>query len=155
MVSFTFINNFKRVRCGNWDFSHFPSSFVHISSLLVLLALTISIYPSLRTLYYSQLDNFPSFFNQGDIIITTLPPIPTTGLTKLDVEELMERTYNVMLTHYTQTSKEVQEKFKMQQIQQGGGNLDKLIKSDNIIDDYSNKQNRKSVNVVQLTTKSK
>lgn len=64
----------------------------------------------------------------------------------------MEKTYNVMLAHYTQTSKEVQEKFKIQQMQQGGkGNSDKLIKADNIIDDYSNKPNRQAVNVVQLT----
>lgn len=64
----------------------------------------------------------------------------------------MERTYNVMLAHYTQTSKEVQEKFKIQQMQQGGkGNADKLIKADNIIDDYTNKPNRQTVNVVQLT----
>lgn len=63
----------------------------------------------------------------------------------------MERTYNLMLTHYKQTSKEVQEKFKIQQMQQGGkGNLEKLIKADNIIDDYSNKPNR-TVNVVQLS----
>lgn len=62
----------------------------------------------------------------------------------------MEKTYNVMLAHYTQTSKEVQEKFKIQQMQQGGkGNSDKLIKADNIIDDYSNKPNRQAVNVVQ------
>lgn len=64
----------------------------------------------------------------------------------------MQRTYNVMLAHYTLTSKEVQEKFKIQQIQQGGkGNSDKLFKSDNIIDDYSNKATRQTVNVVQLT----
>lgn len=57
-----------------------------------------------------------------------------------------------MLTHYKQTSKEVQEKFKIQQMQQGGkGNLEKLIKADNIIDDYTNKPHRKTVNVVQLT----
>ncbi len=80
------------------------------------------------------------FMSTGDIIITTLPPIPTIGLTKCDIEELMERTYNVMLAHYTQTSKEVQDKFQIQQMQRGGkGNSDKLLKSDNIIDDYANK----------------
>lgn len=63
----------------------------------------------------------------------------------------MEKTYNVMLAHYTQTSKEVQEKFKIQQMQLGGkGDVDKLIKGDNIIDDYTNKPNRQTVNVVQL-----
>lgn len=57
-----------------------------------------------------------------------------------------------MLAHYTQTSKEVQEKFKIQQMQRGGkGNSDKLIKADNIIDDFSNKPNRQTVKVIQLT----
>lgn len=57
-----------------------------------------------------------------------------------------------MLAHYTQTSNEVQDKFKIQQMQQGcKGNADKLIKADNIIDDYTNKPGRQTVNVVQLT----
>lgn len=57
-----------------------------------------------------------------------------------------------MLAHYKQTSKEVQERFKIQQIQQGDkGHFEKLIKGDNIIDDYSNTRNIKTVNVVQLT----
>lgn len=64
----------------------------------------------------------------------------------------MERTYNVMLAHYTQSSKEVQERFQIQQMQhKGRGNADKLIKADNIIDDYTDKTNRHTVNVVQLT----
>lgn len=64
----------------------------------------------------------------------------------------MERTYNVMLAHYTQTSREVQQKFNIHRMEHGGkGSSDKLFESDNIIDDYSNKSNRHTVNVVQLT----
>lgn len=44
----------------------------------------------------------------GNIIVTTLPPIPTIGLTKDDVEDLMNRTYQVMLTQFKLSSAEVQ-----------------------------------------------
>ncbi|XP_037038270.1 1-acyl-sn-glycerol-3-phosphate acyltransferase alpha [Bradysia coprophila] len=118
----------------------------------VAIAGQIPILPVVFSSYQTFLDDENRNMTSGDIIITTLPPIPTIGLTKSDVEELMERTYNIMLAHYTQTSKEVQEKFKIQQMQHGDkGSSNKLIESDNIIDDYSNKSNRQTVNVVQLT----
>lgn len=40
--------------------------------------------------------------------MTALPPIPTVGLTKDDVEDLMNRTYQVMLAQYNLSSAEVQ-----------------------------------------------
>lgn len=45
----------------------------------------------------------------GNIIITTLPPIPTEGLTPEDVEELMEKTRNQMNEVFVRTSNEVKE----------------------------------------------
>lgn len=48
-------------------------------------------------------------------MITTLPPIPTVGLTKNDVEDLMARTYNVMLAHYKIATQEVQMQYKLDQ----------------------------------------
>lgn len=51
-------------------------------------------------------------------MIDTLPPIPTTGLTKADVETLMAHTYDVMLKQFNASSKEVQIQYNLQQEQQ-------------------------------------
>ncbi|PSN36827.1 hypothetical protein C0J52_25020 [Blattella germanica] len=49
----------------------------------------------------------------GNIIITTLPPIKTEGLSKGDVEDLMNRTRSIMLEAFTVTTKEVQAAARM------------------------------------------
>lgn len=43
----------------------------------------------------------------GKIIITTLPPISTEGMTVKDMEKLMEKTREVMSATFHETSKEV------------------------------------------------
>lgn len=55
----------------------------------------------------------------GDIIVTTLPPIPTVGLTKNDVEDLMERTYQVMLAQYNLSTAELEQRIAAA----GGSNI--------------------------------
>lgn len=42
----------------------------------------------------------------GEVIITTLPPIPTTGMTRDNVNELMEETHRVMSEVLKSSSKE-------------------------------------------------
>ncbi|KAK7078417.1 hypothetical protein SK128_008101 [Halocaridina rubra] len=45
----------------------------------------------------------------GHIIVTCLPPIPTKGLGKDDMEQLMEDVRSQMMEVYTKTSAEVVE----------------------------------------------
>ncbi|XP_033185148.1 1-acyl-sn-glycerol-3-phosphate acyltransferase alpha [Bombus vosnesenskii] len=47
-------------------------------------------------------------FDAGRVIITTLPPISTEGLTSADVEDLIEKTRNAMMEVFHATSHEVQ-----------------------------------------------
>ncbi|KAF7400605.1 hypothetical protein HZH66_005789 [Vespula vulgaris] len=47
-------------------------------------------------------------FDPGQVVITTLPLISTKGLTKYDVESLMEKTRNVMSKAFHATSTEIQ-----------------------------------------------
>lgn len=47
-------------------------------------------------------------FDSGRVIITTLPPISTEGLSTNDVEHLMQKTRNVMVDAFHSTSHEVQ-----------------------------------------------
>lgn len=51
--------------------------------------------------------------------MTTLPPIPTVGLTKNDVEDLMERTYQVMLAQYNLSTAELEQRIAAA----GGSNI--------------------------------
>lgn len=46
------------------------------------------------------------FFIPGTSYITILPPIPTKGLTKDDIQELMDKSYDAMNTVFVQTSQE-------------------------------------------------
>lgn len=72
-------------------------------------------------------------FILGKIIITTLPAIPTEGLTTNDIESLMERTHKLMNEQYKITSNEIQQCFTIEQQQGKNINNEKLLKTDNII----------------------
>ncbi|KAK1117361.1 hypothetical protein K0M31_016733 [Melipona bicolor] len=48
-------------------------------------------------------------FDAGRVIITTLPPISTEGLTSADIENLIEKTRNTMTEVFHATSREVQQ----------------------------------------------
>lgn len=67
----------------------------------------IPILPVVFSSYRTFLDEKNKQLNSGHIIITTLPPIPTAGLTKIDLDHLIERTYDAMNKEYQITSKEV------------------------------------------------
>nr|CAD7204614.1 unnamed protein product [Timema douglasi] len=56
---------------------------------------------------YYFLDNAKKIFNPGKSIITILPAIPTAGLGKEDLNDLMERTRDAMLDVYARVSEEV------------------------------------------------
>uniref|UniRef100_A0A1B6C991 1-acylglycerol-3-phosphate O-acyltransferase n=1 Tax=Clastoptera arizonana TaxID=38151 RepID=A0A1B6C991_9HEMI len=48
--------------------------------------------------------------DQGEIIMTVLPPISTEGLTAADVPKLMAETHSAMTTTFISTSKELKDK---------------------------------------------
>nr|CAD7407148.1 unnamed protein product [Timema poppensis] len=56
---------------------------------------------------YYFLDNAKKIFNPGKSIINILPAIPTAGLGKEDLNDLMERTRDTMLDVYARVSEEV------------------------------------------------
>lgn len=67
----------------------------------------IPILPVVFSSYQTFLDKKNKHLNSGHIIITTLPPIPTAGLTKYDLDQLLQATYDAMNKEYQRTSKEV------------------------------------------------
>lgn len=72
----------------------------------------IPILPVVFSSYRTFLDKENKVLNSGNIIITTLEPIPTAGLTKLDLDQLIQRTYDAMNAEFQATSKEVLERFE-------------------------------------------
>jgi len=56
--------------------------------------------------------NFPlKMFNPGHVIVTCLPPISTSGMTKEEIPELMERTRKLMMDVYRSSSSQVRHPF--------------------------------------------
>lgn len=86
----------------------------------------IPILPVVFSTYTTFLNSEHKIFTDGDIIVTTLPPISTEGLTRDDIESLMEKTRNAMLEVYRETSTEVQDRLKLKFQQE---NKDILIKT--------------------------
>lgn len=69
----------------------------------VAIASQAPIQPIIVSRYYF-LDDTKKLFNPGYSIINILPPVPTAGLTKYDLEMLMEKTRCVMSEAYVKTS---------------------------------------------------
>lgn len=67
----------------------------------------IPVLPIVFSSYSTFLNDKMRILNSGQVIITTLPPIPTEGLTKDDVGVLIEQTYKQMSAIYMETSAEV------------------------------------------------
>lgn len=73
----------------------------------------IPILPVVFSTFTTFLNKEHKIFTDGEIIVTTLPPISTEGLTRDDIESLMEKTRNAMLKVYRETSTEVQDRLKL------------------------------------------
>lgn len=67
----------------------------------------IPILPVVFSSYKTFLDDRNKHLDSGHIIITTLPPISTVGITKNGLDDLMQRTYDAMNHAFQMTSKEV------------------------------------------------
>lgn len=75
----------------------------------------IPILPVVFSSYRSFLDDKNKNFNCGRVIITTLPPISTVGMSKYDVNTLLEHTYDVMNKEFHLTTNEINEQAKLKQ----------------------------------------
>ncbi|XP_025415103.1 1-acyl-sn-glycerol-3-phosphate acyltransferase beta-like [Sipha flava] len=60
---------------------------------------------------YFFLDHKKRIFDKGHIVITILPPISTEGLTKENLNELVEKSRNAMQDVYTKSSEEMKTKY--------------------------------------------
>lgn len=73
----------------------------------------LPILPIVYSSYRTFLDDKQKQMNSSRIIISTLPPIQTTGLTKIDLDRLMQHTYDVMNKEYHLITKEVFEQSEL------------------------------------------
>lgn len=70
----------------------------------------VPILPVVFSSYSTFMDKKNKRFDAGNVIITTLPPISTIGMTTDNIEELMEHTRNTMIKTFSDTSKEIEDK---------------------------------------------
>jgi len=68
----------------------------------------VPIIPVVYSPYYF-INHGKKTFNRGKIIISVLEPISTQGLTEKDVDDLQEKTYNLMNSEYAKLKAEVKE----------------------------------------------
>lgn len=80
----------------------------------------LPILPVVFSSYRTFLDDKNKLLNRGKVIISTLPPIPTTGMTKADLDTLMQHTYDVINHEYHRITNEVHEQFRLAQEQNKG-----------------------------------
>lgn len=71
----------------------------------------IPILPVVFSSYCSFLNDKKKILNAGNIIVTTLPAIPTKGLRKEDLPELMEKVHKLMQETFKQTSNEILQRY--------------------------------------------
>lgn len=72
----------------------------------------LPILPVVFSSYRSFLDHTHKRLNSGKIIISTLPPISTEGLDKSNLDELMQRTSDLMNREYQRITNEVHDEIK-------------------------------------------
>lgn len=68
----------------------------------------VPIVPVVFSSYKTFLDDKLRVLNSGEIIIEALPAIPTEGLTRDDIDELVERTRQLMIDKFAEITKEMQ-----------------------------------------------
>lgn len=72
----------------------------------------IPILPVVFSSYCTFLNDKKKILNAGRIVITTLPPVSTEGLTKNDIDQLMERVRSQMIETFKLTSAEMLQRYK-------------------------------------------
>ena len=72
----------------------------------------VPIVPVVFSSYKSFLNVEEKILNNGDVIVTALPAISTSGMTADDVDELVQQTRKIMIETFNRTSKEIEIKIK-------------------------------------------
>ena len=72
----------------------------------------VPIVPVVFSSYKSFLNFEEKILNNGDVIVTALPAISTSGMTADDVDELVQQTRKIMIETFNRTSKEIEIKIK-------------------------------------------
>ncbi|XP_055636784.1 1-acyl-sn-glycerol-3-phosphate acyltransferase alpha [Toxorhynchites rutilus septentrionalis] len=73
----------------------------------------LPIMPVVFSSYRTFLDDKAKILNQGHVIVTTLEPIETKGLTKDDIPALMDRVRNAMIDTFKASTKEIENKYSV------------------------------------------
>lgn len=115
----------------------------------------LPILPVVYSSYRSFLDDQHKRLNSGKVIISALPPIPTEGMCKSDLNMLMEHTYDVMNREYQRVTNEIHEELKLAQTHTKRVDIDRtlsraeqvpfLLEEPNVFSQYSYTPSRKSV----------
>ena len=82
------------------------------AAFLTAVQAQVPIVPVVFSSYQSFLNAEEKILNNGDVIVTALPAISTSGMTADDVDELVERTRKMMIETFNNTSKEIQVKIR-------------------------------------------
>jgi lysophosphatidate acyltransferase len=108
----------------------------------------IPLLPVVFSSYKSFLDDGNKNMVSGDIIVTTLEPISTEGLTADDIPELMERTRDVMTETFLASTKEIEMRLanRRQQTRVIDAASGKNLNKDNMHDTILTKQRIPKVN---------
>lgn len=72
----------------------------------------VPILPIVFSSYKTFMRKSERYFGRGEIIIEILPEISTKGLTSKDINELMERTRDLMIKKYEELNREIESKNK-------------------------------------------
>ncbi|XP_076654767.1 1-Acylglycerol-3-phosphate O-acyltransferase 1 isoform X1 [Halictus rubicundus] len=113
MVMNTATNNIKDNKIKLWIFpegTRYNTGEIHPfkkGAFHVAIASQLPILPVVFSSYYF-LSSKEKRFDSGRVIITSLPPIPTKGLSTDDIEHLMQKTQSAMTDVFQTTSREVQ-----------------------------------------------
>ena len=70
----------------------------------------VPIVPIVFSSYKTFMDSNKKMFNEGEVIITILPPKPTKRLTEDDVDDLIQLTRDEMVNVFEKTSLETEER---------------------------------------------
>lgn len=72
----------------------------------------VPILPIVFSSYKTFMRKSERYFGRGELIIAVLPEISTKGLTSKDINELMERTRDLMIKKYEELNREIESKNK-------------------------------------------
>ncbi|KAL5275420.1 hypothetical protein ACFFRR_001350 [Megaselia abdita] len=111
----------------------------------------IPVLPVVFSSYSTFLNDKMRILNAGQVIISTLPAIPTKGLTKDDVAVLIEKVHDQMSAVYKETSEEVLNKVSLQQKNTGALNsyTFKTIPNTTAVETFSDYNNFKDTVIAQ------